>query len=712
MFVFYRCAGSVHGQLNIDNGGWDLNLNTGTIVIRVQNAAQLRLSNPVCSAFTIQSHSNARLTQQNVRTYTLTSPCTFSLIGPVEVQVTLNTNDLDAIKLDEGLAIGQDGSFTYLSVTAGNGIEDTISGNPLPAISETTGRQANLVQDSTRPQVLAFQQFDLDSGELMLLFDEPVNLLGSLNVSANVASLRLQHHISTVSALEYFDVRQVGIVSGNGRNVTIRLPTDEVNRLKLMRRVCSSIADCWLTLSELFIADMAGNRVSPLANGDTAVTLARVLQRFVVDDKGPVLSASSLLMSTGVLSLDFDEPIDGASFSPTAITFLAAPGITNDSLRYQLTGGSILSSGGQRLTVQLSSADLNALKARERLATFQNNTYLALSQGLLNDLSLTPNAFQAIAESSATQIGTFTPDTLAPTVAGFTIDFEANQITITWDEPIRASRTDFRLLAIRSSQAMDADSHTFVTDGGLADNLPTDGTLSLTFNLSPEDLTQVKLNSRLAINQNSTFLWATAAGATVDMRFNPMAAIPASSAIRATTYIVNRIPPELSSYSLDMNTGVMNMTFNDAVNGSSFRPETVTLQNARRVPVTDTQARFTFSTATSTQTAIGFTLVVNIARGDLDVLKQLRQLARNQSTTYLIMTANVVDDIFETDAIAITNGQAQQVARFTGDATSPQVSRLVLDMDSGRVRIEMTETVDLLTLDTSEIQLQVSCLCS
>ena len=698
--------------LNIADGGWELNLNTATIVIQIQNAALLRLTAFDCTAFTIQSHANALISPQTTRLYTLTDPCVATVVGNVRVQILLNENDLDAIKLDEGLATGVDARFTYLSVRAGSGIENFVSGTatPLPAIASRNGRQAVLVPDSTRPQVTAFRQFDLDSGELNLLFNEPVNLIGSLNVSSGVPSLRLQHHISAPAALEYFDVREVTAVGGNGRNVTIRLSLDEVNRLKLMRRVCSSIADCWLTVSELFITDMAGNRVMPLMTGVTS--LARLLQDFVIDDKGAVLTASSLNLTTGQLTLDFDEPIDSASVRTSAITFLSAPSANELSVqrRHQLTGGKVLTSDGQRLTIALAAADLNALKASEELATYPNNTHLAISSNLTNDLAFTPNPVQAIPQLNASQIGTYFPDTVAPQVSGFTIDFEGNQITITWNEPIRASRTDLRLLAIRSSQTTTAESHTFDTDGGISINPPPDGTLSLTFNLSTVDLTQVKLNTRLAANRETTFLWAIAAGATVDMRYNRMEAIAPASAIPATVYLENRIQPELSRFSLDLNTGLLNMTFNDAVNGSSFRPDTVTLQNAVRVPVTDTQSRFTFSTATRTSTAISFTLVVRIARADLDALKSLRQLARNSSTTYLIMTANVVDDIFETDAIAITNGQARPVAQFIGDTTEPRVSHALLDMDSGRVRLDMSETVDLLTLDTSQIALQVSSL--
>eukprot|EP00117_Sycon_ciliatum_P036578 scpid69985/ scgid27513/ len=431
--VILLVAGPARGQLPLSKNGWDLFMDTGRIVIRPQDAQQLQLGSFDCTAFTIQNRENADVINADVQRHRLSAPCSPRLLDAVTVEMTMNTLDLDAVKLNQGLATGQDGTTTFLSVRANSGIVDVTKGS-LESVPSSAGRVGNLFQDSIAPAVISFQLFDLDSGELSLVFDEPVNLLGALNVSASAPSLRLQHHVTSLDSLEYFDVRQVTPITGNGRNVTVRLSDGELNRLKLMRRVCSSIADCWITLSEFFVADMAGNRMSPLSNGVTS--LSRLLSSFIVDDSGPVLQTSSINFNNGMLVLSFNEPIDSASISPSAISVMSAPNANTSSALHhrQLTGGRVLSGNGQRLSLLLDAADLNALKSSDLLATDRNNTYLSINGSLASDLALTANPVRTVSVANASKITTYTGDTVPPQVSAFTIDFERSRIVITWDE--------------------------------------------------------------------------------------------------------------------------------------------------------------------------------------------------------------------------------------------------------------------------------------
>jgi hypothetical protein len=52
-------------------------------------------------------------------------------------------------------------------------------------------------------------------------------------------------------------------------------------------------------------------------------------------------------------------------------------------------------------------------------------------------------------------------------------------------------------------------------------------------------------------------------------------------ALRAAAYVPDRLPPFLLSWTLDMNSGAMSLTFNEPVSLPSFDPTAITLQQAQ-----------------------------------------------------------------------------------------------------------------------------------
>lgn len=67
-----------------------------------------------------------------------------------------------------------------------------------------------------------------------------------------------------------------------------------------------------------------------------------------------------------------------------------------------------------------------------------------------------------------------------------------------------------------------------------------------------------------------------------------MTPIANGAAMRASTYVPDRLPPFLLAFSLDMNTGALNLTFNEPVDLTSFRASAITLQQ-QQVPYTHTR---------------------------------------------------------------------------------------------------------------------------
>ena len=282
--------------------------------------------------------------------------------GAVGVKFYLTESNLRALKLDRNL--GTSNSDSYLRVAAGNRFFEQGTNNELGpyALPNQAVQTAGYTRDSTRPQVLqnGFVEFDLDSGQFAIAFDEPMDIR-SINVPN---TLLFQHHSDVSLAVDMFEVQSLscpGCV--DSENVTFTLPREELNRLKLAPRVCTSAASCWLTVLSPgnFMRDMAGNQVVELPNG--LRTPARYLGSFVDDTTGPRLELFTLNMTSRELILTFDEPIDSTSFDVTGITVQGSRGVSDESLYYQLASSTLLSGDGVEMRILLSDTDVNALQS-------------------------------------------------------------------------------------------------------------------------------------------------------------------------------------------------------------------------------------------------------------------------------------------------------------------------------------------------------------
>ena len=102
--------------------------------------------------------------------YTLASTNTASLTGNV-VNVTFSANDLDELKLETSLTSTSSSVF----VSASRGFIDDTAGNPNLAIPVTGAVSGTLVPDTMRPRLASFD-IDMDSGNITLSFNEPVDI--------------------------------------------------------------------------------------------------------------------------------------------------------------------------------------------------------------------------------------------------------------------------------------------------------------------------------------------------------------------------------------------------------------------------------------------------------------------------------------------------------------------------------------------------------
>ena len=622
--------------------------------------------------------------------------CTNIAIQGFRIAFDLTPSDLVFVKLDRNLATSRDTSF--LLVESGSGIESSSTPSDFLAPTTVAVQADSYTRDSTRPQVMpnGFQMFDLDAGTFTLQFSEPVNATAPF---IDTTSLSFQHHFNSTSDEDIFQVEVLSCPDCvDGSIVTFTFPPNELNRVKLSERVCSSASNCWLTVQSPgnVITDMAGNNLVELPNTDRNLT--RSLISFVDDTTGPVLTDFVLNLTSRELLLTFDEPVSLATFDTTGLTFVAFVGATNMEETYQLTGGTILSPEGAEVRLALSADDVNGLQSRPDLANDIRDTWIVVSANAASDVTYQQTRAQEVAVRASLVV----PDQEPPVLSAFDIDFNDNTMRLLFSEPVTVSSVQLTQLTVVSSRSL-APLVSYGITGGDTHPTPLAASAEVVFNLTEGDIAFLKGSVGIATNLSDIFL-VTGAGLGEDTSGTPNLATHSVSAVGVRNFEADVTHPELLSFTLDMDNGEVVLSFSDVVDATTFDVSGLTFQGQNnRVPL----EWHTLSAASSTaSSANSFSVIVFLGADDLNRIKQIRTLATSEDDTYLTVSAFLVDDLAGTDLTAITDGKALQTIRFRQDAQAPVLERWTLDMDQSQLILTFSEVVDILTLDVTGIRLQ------
>ena len=611
------------------------------------------------------------------------------LSGPVGVKVYLSVNDLNALKLNPSLATSSTNSF--VDVQSGNGyVAVNVPSGSLASLQPTsTPVAAIFVVDGTPPEVTenGFTEFDLDSGQFTVVFSEPMNA-NSITVPG---ALILQHAANVNEMVDSFQVLELESPPSNGVSITFTLPPTELNRLKLTPRVCSSIATCWITIEGTgsFITDMANNRVTRLENG--LFSTQRYAQSFVDDTTGPLLEDFVLNMTSRQLILTFDEPVNVNTFNTSLITIQGSLSPTLET-QYTLTSGVLLTDSGAVIVVLLSDEDVNALQSRPGVATSGTNTYISLQEGVALDLAYLQNPSRIV-----TKLATdFLPDLAPPNIRAFDLNLDDNTIVLVFSEPVITASVDPTRLTVQS-QAVGGVSRQLM--GGIVHNTPLPASAEIVVTLTNSDVTFLEVSQNIALSTSNTFL-TVMAGLAVDTNIVTSSAL---GAIQARSIVLDTSPPRVTGFELDMNTGELVLIFDDVIIASTFEPSALTLQSELTASPLE---RYTLgSTNSNSSLSDGFQVVVTIGPADLNRIKQIRNLATQESNTYLTVAATVANDVNGVDVIAVTDGNSLLASSFTADITRPVLEGWTLDMNSDQIILTFSETVDITMFSPSEVTL-------
>ena len=451
-------------------------------------------------------------------------------------------------------------------------------GSPSAEIMDTsTGvvvTSSTITADTTPPNLQSFVEFDLDYGSLTFSFSEAVNVS-----SLDFTKLTLQNDFAVTAGNPSYMLTG-GVCDStcnctSGTVITFCINEQDLNAIKLMTGLCTGESNCVPNYEAGFISDLSDPSVTPsttreIAAYDPAATSTLAMHQlvsggFVSDTSSPTLTSFDIDLSDDTLTLTFSEPVDVSSFTPTGLTLQS---MSTGGTTLTLTSATTTSSPDGAVITLALEGDADLLKL-ETFATSSDNTFLSVSSTAFIDVY--GNAITAINSTSAIQVNNYTDDTTGPEIASFTLDLDSNSLLITFSEPVINSTIEIANFSLTNNDSISLD----LQSGTLqATGLTADGRiLTISIQLDGESLTSLKTNDTIGTALTDTFVSVESDSfADVYTFTNPSQVIAASSIVPDNT------PAVLSRYSIDMNIGVLTLTFTDVIDSSSYRTDRIEIQ--------------------------------------------------------------------------------------------------------------------------------------
>ena len=477
--------------------------------------------------------------------------------------------------------------------------------------------------------------------------------------------------------------------SGAGRIITISLTTSQQDVVKADTNLVTSYLTSYVQLEANTLADFAGNLLAALAS--------QQVRTFTADTTAPVLSTFSLNMNSGRLGLTFSEAVQASTLDTTNLTLQHIANSVNAAQRYTMTStGTVSTANSNIVTVDLSIGDLNGVKTIDVLAKSSVSTFLSLTAGFVSDMSGV--AIAAIPTTTAQAVTTYTGDTVSPTLNSFTLNLDSNPalLALTFSEPIKASSLSPTQITLVGARSTTADSHKLT--GGTTS---TANGVTQTVSLTASDLFAIQALSSLATSNANTYLSVTSAAAQ-DMFGLSLVAITVPSAQQTANLTSDAAGPTLNSYTLDVDSGLLVLTFNEVIDVAAIQLPKFVIQSSSTAPA----SQFTLTSNSQVTTTANSQIITIDLKTDLDSIKLSTRLAVNISTSFLQLGASAVSDPLGNPSAALATGRA--VASYTADTSPPTLQEFVYDSAIGMLVVTFSEPIDASTLSVGKFTLQHS----
>jgi hypothetical protein len=506
-----------------------------------------------------------------------------------------------------------------------------------------------------------------------------------------------------------------------------------MNLIKQDQGLWVSQSTARLSLSPDFIGDLAPttNRINEISSADPQVSIAP----FGQDVTSPTLRGVHLNMDIGVLTLTFRETVDLSTVTFAEIGLQATPSAASESVRRNLTGGVVSPSSPDStfVRIELLPADLNNIKWDRFALTGSSDAFITLTSLALTDQNARP--VNAIPNGNAFEVTQFTPDVSGPSVSDCVLslkDGDDDFLTIYFNETIDVHNMNVSAIVVTSRPGVPGHR---LTDSEV-ERVSEDGTV-VKIALSFYDESRIKIAEPIA---SPTVPTVSIDGGTAT---HPgFLDVSGNTIVNTVDFSVNfetdETPPEIVSFSLDLSTEILTVSFNEVISYHSDVYDVSTII-MRHLVVHNTSAYPDPGCVTSplnegtvcspgsyvpkhyvsdevespvTRSWDGLTLFIRLNPFDVDAIKLDRSLGVDTGTTYMSILENPVHQNGQTgQARPFVDMQGLPVVPFVGmpasvltpDTVRPALESFTFNLTTEILTLSFSEAVDAQTFDVETL---------
>ena len=596
------------------------------------------------SGITIQG--TAGLTTNTSLYYRLTYAQSVSVEMNTVVRVLLLDADFNALQIRLEVATSQ--LNTYLTMDPTTATDRSARRNMVQPIIAADAQQASTFDEDMLQPMLREFSLDLDAGEMSLTFSEPV-FTSSFTPRHVLISSRRDSSVGTSYRLTGGRVTNSNIILATPV-IELSLNFSNLVWLKVNPDIATTIDNTYLSVSSGLVADTNGN-INSVSNGIRVSNLTP-------DTSPPELVSFDVDLDRGELVLTFSDVVNASSLNASAITVQNSR--TDPSSLISLSSlSSTISSNGLVILVQLAPITLNLIKNFTSLCTARSNCFISVTSFVASDL----NGLQTVPVSrdNALSAREFIADRTSPVLLSWELSLESESLMLTFDETVDKSTIIVTQLTLQSTSGVNNLTEAVTLTGSRDSYISWSHSPSVLFiGLTTNDVNNIKRHTSLGTEDRNSFI-------TFSSRFiqdtsgNPVVPIPSSVAQSVRIFTGDRTAPQVVSFSINITSAVMNITFSEVVNIASLYFSGLTLVNGLQPSSSYTLTGGSLL-STSNDPVVTFVLI----QSDLDSIIALGDLATSNTTTYLAATSRTVLDMAHNPLLPIPLNSALQVSAYYG----------------------------------------------
>ena len=636
---------------------WSINM--GVDQIDFVFSEPLEYSNIHISSITLSSQSTNSST--SAISYSLTSDSSLVSFDLNQATIGIGSVDANMIKSQPPLCISRD--YCYISITPSFD-NDVPTLSPLGQIIQNPllpvyFSAVSVFTPDTIPPYLVSYTFNLNDGALSLTFSETMNSLTLNSTGLSFYDSSSGGHQVICSSYIYF-----APVYSN--YLTVYLPP--VTFLNIKSTLSLSGNNFYMTYGNLTIKDMVGNGIVP----GVRLQASSIIQ----DVTPPSLLAIQWNASTHYLTAYFNDAVSTGNMNLADFKLFSSSPTQGTDLSTAL----LLTTGiSSNLIFDLSP--MASILSSLNFGATQFSTHMYLSgSGDVRDASTNSNPNNAMSSAQAVTGGNG--------IYNFRINFNTLTFTFEFFYPLQIEAIDARQVALRDSSVLDI----YPLSGYSGYSTSADGQF-LTLGLTAFDANQIQY----AINLTDSSRVSATIGETFITDVNGIS-LAAIQSVPCVQILYSEQPPQITSFFLDLGTGLLTLFFSKPVYVLSADPSALTLVYNRNL-VNNTGVSLSGASIVGTS-AISQTLVLSLGGGAfptiIDQLYITHVIGQSVLTTFLSVAYGFVYDtaIPRNYLTPIPSTNAIAPLFITQDSTFPKLVSFNLDMELRVITLQFSKSVN------------------